>query len=119
MSANDATSPHPDTVNTSDIVSTEEEVIHPLGWMTSTADWLFRVGKSFGITKEHILLGSSVLAFALLAMGFFLGVRYDRSRVDVIDFDGERYQCVGLMKDNNLGIYMPFYKKSIDVMRGK
>lgn len=119
MSANDATVPPHDTAPTLDTVSMEVEIIRRLGWMTSVADWLYRVGKSFGITKEHILLAGSVIAFAILATGFFMGIKFDRSRTDVMDLNGERFQCVGMARDNATGIYVPIYKKSIDVMRGR
>ena len=76
------------------------------------------MGKSYEITVGNIVLAVSLIIFCASMAGFMAGIKFDRSRNDVIDLGGEKYMIVGLGEvPGNPGVYMPVYKNMKSLLR--
>lgn len=70
--------------------------------------------KSFEMSVGHIVLVVGILA---LVAGFLSGVKFERSRIDFIEWNGKRWMMVGLIKDNTNNIFFPVYREEEEMRR--
>lgn len=98
-----------------DILSTAEATTPPDGWMKLNAGRLAKAGAFLKTTEGSFSL--AILVLALIA-SFFAGVRFDRSRNDVVDLGNQRFQIVGMgTLPENPGMFIPIYKNSDKIIQ--
>jgi hypothetical protein len=80
--------------------------------MSNIGKWLVEV-RSFETTAVAILISA---VFFIFLFGVAFGIRFDRSRADVIPLNGSRYELTGMAKVDVPGSdnFIPVYKESHD-----
>lgn len=100
----------PDTLKSSAGRTVKKGPIRLVGWMMSNIErWLVEE-RSYAITGVGVLLFSLFIGTIL---GMFLGIKYDRSRLDIVSFGNQQFKLIGMAKiaDNNgKDVFAPVYE---------